>query len=725
MEEYSDEVFEAIQTQIQEWGGKFINSRFFDNLPEEHQKWVEPVISAFTEMMYSHHGRRPTQWTVKSVEECCTQTIPRKVSIDADFFHAISPVLAAYFGYLYSVGKIRNGTALIRAIRRVEKKIIDNSKNPEHWGMAKSIISVASGSGVDLTDKDALQGFIDQLNSGNIEGVELSNLPVFGKQQEKRNKGSQGSSEDPRQTLLRFATKISKELAKDKPPSLTDEMKIFFERRPQAIFELLTLMVDHFEKHKEPDHWLVTAFLGFLGQQLEEIRYAVDRRFEWAIRLVEDFQDEVAGLAASDTLPFMAIKAIMDAILEAKLEHSIGLIQAHDEMLERRSPAVGMPTRSEFLTMLHGFVMEHKNDPFAISDGIADLVRYMPKEGQSFMIGEFVNIDQPGVKDAVALLTLNPESWIRKEALQWLKSNAKTITPTALRRLIVIRNWIPDNERKILDQVTKAARKNGVECAQWGAGETVDKIQSSQIDGAGAQGLMLVTKLGSKYRLSSVLVKQGVGIADAWSTPLIAKREVSATLRQAGESSVLVNVSARYFDMTVCHNIHVTLDAGLPPQVGLLQTAEMVGATAWFAQRIDFHSVLAEIIDAVTEKTIQQEDILKSSAVWGNLPGISDSWFEDGQEVVEFFRTTRIRKRDQLVQKVLIDFCESNRQSWAEKFAWMSLWYSEQPTKTGKKSHLAYNFAVLAREIYAGAPMKKLSLMEAIAQRTCAAFSKR
>ena len=727
MEEYSDEALDDIQTQSREWGEQFFLSRYFIDLTQEQQEWAEMVISAFSEMMYIYHGRRPQKWTVKTVEECCTITIPRKVSVDGEFFGAISPVLAAYFEYLNSVGHIRNGTALIRAIKRKENAIANNAEDPENWGMAKSIISMAQSAGVDFSNKDDLNGFINQLNSGELGELELPNLPVPGGRIGNK-KRSKSGYEDSQQTILGFATKISKDLAMNKPPSVTNEMKTFLDERPQAVFDLLILMVNHFEEHKKPNNWLVTAFLGLMGQQLEEIRYAVDRQFEWANALVEDFQNEVVELAFSNRLPPPAIKAIMDVILDAKLKHSPGLLQAHDEMLERSGPEVGIPTRDEFVQTLHDFIEKHENDPFGISDGISDLVRYMPKEGQSFMIGEFLNTDLPGVKDAVALLTLNPEGWIRKEALQWLLGNAKTITQTALRRLIVIRNWIPEDERKILDQVTKAARKKGVECAQWTPGEKIEKIQSSQIDGVGAQGFMLVTKPGAKYRFSSVLVKQGVGIADAWSTPVITKRKLSETLRQVEESSVLAEVSDRYLEATIRHYIQVGLDAGVPPQIGLLEIAEMMEVTGWLAQRLDFQTLLEEIINETTGGKIRLglvEDIIQSSAMWGDLPGISDSWFEESQEIVEFFQNNRSLKRDRLIRKVLADICEPNRQTWAEKFTWMAFWYSEQPKRYGKKDSMTHHFAFLARELYTGRPMTELPLMEAIARRTIAAIGGR
>jgi hypothetical protein len=725
MEEYSDEAFEAIQNQTQEWGESFSTSHYFTDLTKKQQNWAEPVITAFTEMMYAYHGRRPEKWTVKIVEECCTQTIPRKVAVDNDFFQAIAPVLTAFFGFLQSAGHIRNGAALIKTIRRIEKKIVNNASEPENWGMAKSILSGAHNAGVDFTDEDELQEFIMQLNDGMTGDGALPNFPIPGIQGQGRKGRSQVEEESPQEIILQFAQRIAKQLSQEKTPSISSDMKVFFKDNPGSLFDLLFLLDDSCEDQEETDEWLITALLGMVEMQLEEIRYGVDRGYDWAIDIIKEFQTAVVELAESDQLPPMVVKEIMTAIHNAKLEHSPELLQAFDEMFERIAPEEKIPTREEFIQVLHHFVEEKGDDPFGISEGISDMIRYMPEDAQSFLIGEFCNADLPGVKDAIALLTLSQVQWIRQEALQWLLGNPKTITPTALRRLIVIRNWIPEAEKKILDKVTKAARKQGVECAQWTPGERLEKIQVSQIDGAGAQSLMLSTKAKSGFRFATVLMKQGVGIADVWETPTTTKRKVNSIFEEFGETSVHATISEHYMDSTISHNIQIGLDSGKPPQTGLLRVAEIIGATNWQAQSINFQKLLEEIIDEATQNTLQfdlVEDILHSSAIWGELPGISDSWFEDSHDVVEFLKKTRIKKRERLIQKILKDFIEPNRQIWAEKFSLTAFWFNEQPAKHKKKNSMGHNFAIIARELFAGRPMVEIPLMEAIAQRTVAAI---
>lgn len=722
-EEYSDEMLEDIQKQAQEWSASFMRTPAFAALTQVQQDWTDAILSSFSEMMYLYHGRRPPKWTATTVGVCCSQTMPRKMSVESEFFMALSPVLAAWFDYLNRAGHIRNGAVLIRAVKRKEKVIVKNADNPAQWGMAKTIVSMAQEAGVNFSSEEDVQAFITRMNSGALGKLDLPGMCMPHEQEAEgaEEEGAEDDFEDIAPILVRFATQIAKKMAKNTPPSFTREMEYFLAKRPHVVFALLTLMVDHVEEHEAPDQGLIAAFLVLMGQQLEEIRYGVDRQFGWAVEMVEAFQAEVVELAVLDRLPPMLLNAIMEAMLAAKLQHSPALLQAHQEMLARTIPGTEMPTREAFVQTLHDFIAHHEEDPFGMSEGFSELVRYMPEEGQSFMMGEFIQTEAPGVKDAAALLILNPDARVRQEVLQWLLQHAKGLTPTALRRLIVMRNWIPEGERGRLDQITKAARKKGVLCAQWEPGEKINKLQASYVDGVGAQGFMVVTSVGRQFRFISVLLKQGVGIADVWMSPLSTKRKLSETMRMVEEGSVIVDVSARYLEVMVRHYIQVGLDAGVPPSLGLLQVAEGMKMTGWLAERCDFQTLLEEIMADAPESdrgVSGVEAILQSSAQWGDVGGVSDSWFEESQQVTEFFQKHKRLGKERLLQKVLTEICEPHRQKWAEKFAQMAFWYNEQPKRHGKKDRLAHSFACVARALFLDRPMAELPLMGAVAQRT-------
>ncbi|MBF0428338.1 MAG: hypothetical protein HQL94_05400 [Magnetococcales bacterium] len=418
------------------------------------------------------------------------------------------------------------------------------------------------------------------------------------------------------------------------------------------------------------------------------------------------------------------LMGILESITEAKLEYIQELLDIYEYQLTHYAPHMDVPTRGQIDAMFENLVDEHGGDPFAISETLAQMTRALPLEAQSALIGEFAYSNLPGMKDAVVLLCLNTEEAVRQEALQWLKKNAQFMTPTALRRLIVIRNWLPGKDRKLLDALIKSARIKGVECAQWSTGTALSALQSSQIDGVGAQSMMFSMAVeGRKSRIGAILLKQHVGIADAWITPPISKQEASQTLRQVGQKELFLDISQDYMHAAVRHHIAIGLEKGNPPMVGLLQLAETMAATTWMPERIDATVLVERLIQenqAMTDDLNTLKMVIQTSGVWGEIPLITNSWFEESQEVVTFIKSNRIRNKETLIRRVLDLFCEPNREAWAERFAWTAFWLQEQSAKEKKLVGMDFNFAILARELYRGRPLHELPLMKHIAARTIA-----
>src|SRR4029079_2521849 len=117
-------------------------------------------------------------------------------------------------------------------------------------------------------------------------------------------------------------------------------------------------------------------------------------------------------------------------------------------------------------------------------------------------------------RGAAVLLLLDPSSVVRHSVAKALTQVAASLTSTEIRRLNAMRNWRPENERAEVDTVIRKARAAGIDCAPWEAG-SIETIVATSVDGATAQGFLLISPLGRKKRISSVLTKGG--IADAWS----------------------------------------------------------------------------------------------------------------------------------------------------------------------------------------------------------------
>ena len=80
----------------------------------------------------------------------------------------------------------------------------------------------------------------------------------------------------------------------------------------------------------------------------------------------------------------------------------------------------------------------------------------------------------------------------------------------------------------------------------------------------------------------------------------------------------------------------------------------------------------------------------------------------------DFIEATGIRKPERLVDRVLKDFVEPEREWWAEKVGWTALVLAEKG-----KGGQAYRYALLAKALYGNYPLEKIAFMRDMAARSC------
>src|SRR5215813_7915870 len=202
-------------------------------------------------------------------------------------------------------------------------------------------------------------------------------------------------------------------------------------------------------------------------------------------------------------------------------------------------------------------------------------------------------------RGAAVLLLLDPDRVVRRAVAGALATVASSLSPTEVRRLVAMRNWRPENERAEVDGIVRKARAAGVDCAQWEAGST-ETILATAIDGAATQGFLLVSPVGRKKRISSILTKGGV--ADAWSGEPESPRRIEAALTDSGMDAPMLAVSRSYLDRVLSHQLALSVERGVAAPLGLLQVAETLGSVDWQPARMDFGETLARLITERSEE---------------------------------------------------------------------------------------------------------------------------
>jgi hypothetical protein len=264
------------------------------------------------------------------------------------------------------------------------------------------------------------------------------------------------------------------------------------------------------------------------------------------------------------------------------------------------------------------------------------------------------------------MFLLDPDSAARRAVARALAQVAASLTPTEVRRLVAMRNWRPENERPEVDAVIRKARGAGIDCAQWEAGST-EAILATAIDGAATQGFLLVSPVGRKIRISSLLAKRG--IADAWSGEPESRRRIEASLVGAGMTAPMLAVSRSYLDGAEGHHLALSFENGKAPPLGLLQVAEAIGGADWQPARVAFSERLAALIAEVPKAMCEPAalaSVLRKSHKLADLEVVAQSWFEDDPEVSQAVERARGRERAKLATDLLQSVMARHRDRWAE-----------------------------------------------------------
>jgi len=163
--EYSDKLAQKLSDRLDKLFDKFATTDSFDLLSEGQQEEASFVIQTFGDYMFSYHGELEKDWSPESVEECCTETLQRKVSAEEIYYASIVPVLNKFLKFLKEENVITNSEILIKCLKRIEKRVVANAADPAYWGMAKSIVMSGEAQGYDMFSEEGAAEYTEAYNN--------------------------------------------------------------------------------------------------------------------------------------------------------------------------------------------------------------------------------------------------------------------------------------------------------------------------------------------------------------------------------------------------------------------------------------------------------------------------------------------------------------------------------------------------------------------------------
>ncbi|MGA3397657.1 MAG: hypothetical protein ABSC95_00450 [Acetobacteraceae bacterium] len=534
---------------------------------------------------------------------------------------------------------------------------------------------------------------------------------------------------ETRQHVERMARALSRRVRDDELPQLPEPDQEWLAATPQSLGSILEVAVDA-SMAQPRNAKQFAACLAMLNHQLELIRYQSERGYQWAIRMLDQYQEHVSDLAEGEALDhhedlFALVAALGHAKVPVKPELSEALMGAGPSLPDSMPPEKAL---DQMVRPLIDDLARNVTSPFEVMVAMGETAAVTPPALRCFMAHELALSPHPVMRDAVPLMLLDPAAEVRHAAALALDQIAApdTLSPVSLRRAIALRNWIPEADRAALDQAIRKARVKGVQPAQWEPAPELAQ-RASSIDGSGAQSLLFASRSGRSGLFAGLLLKQGFGIRDVWCNSDVPRREIASMVAAMQREMAAPEVERSYVDSVVQHGIALGVAASHLPDPAMLEIAEAVCGADWKDRRID---AAAETERLFSELPVEQRSAgavttsLRRSVGWMHDDRLWDSWFEDDAEVREALAAARQHDVDDAARGLLDGVLDQRRGVWAERFLLTALWAravkAGQPPPLGASARAVTwrDLVVLAHEVLSARPLRDIPVMMEIAERT-------
>lgn len=517
--------------------------------------------------------------------------------------------------------------------------------------------------------------------------------------------------------------------------AIQDELRRYILDHDTFALEISALLVEQFSNSSDDDD-RIDAAMRVLSDILEILRVELECGRPGSSERIEHLQNTLAQKVYVECGDTNLRAAVSHVLLQSRVELLPVLHDANSQrlLLDAHSTGLRDSPPEEIMNGLFKSIEEMGvNSPFEALENLLQILALGDPEMQTTLCGEMLRADSTLVRDAASLMILHPMPDVRKGVSRLLSADSSNITPETLRRLIITRNWFPEEIRKNIDQAITSARRGRVECASLPK-SLAATIYASPVDGAFAQSFQVIVPDGKGHISCAVLLKHGTGVADAFVIPLPTKNELNNFLDMMKQEGAFIESSPEYLDQRVCHGLAEGAALGNAPNFWLAHVAEMLGKDQWKAVSFDARRELALMRAELESKTPElltdksRRKALKGSTEWCGEHHFADSWFEDDAEVDKVIAAVFKKKRNKTdaewsaVYAIIESILEKRRKTWLERLALNSLWL-----KSSKKPPLPWHQMFHLADAVADStlPLAEIPLMESIAVQSLGAYLSR
>lgn len=513
-----------------------------------------------------------------------------------------------------------------------------------------------------------------------------------------------------------------------KPESVDESAYERVKRNPllaDAFLELLLNQHALTRNQQEPSPGYL-ACLFLLELALTELRYSIDSKRPWAIDAAERIQQKMAAKGFTVEVDARVQADLIRVLHEAGLEVHPEIKTGREKLAEYYGRFIGHKRKPDMDALFNDLAPPGSKDPFQLMEPIMAELTLLPEEGQAMVLVEMVQTRNPLIRELAGLMLLYPNREVRIHlpAMYNDLADATSFSPVTLRRMIGLRNWLPEAERPALDGLIRKVRAAHVECAPMPPPRRV-ATYASPMDGAGSQAIWNIVGQKRNHRMRSVLIKQGFGIRDTMGLEHMDKKEVESLIREMRTTSMSEAVDISYLNDAVPHFIWVGQQQGSPPPAGLLQVAEELGIKYWLPRQVRIEDEIAALEEAIDPQLLSAgrvARVLKESADWPEKKPFASSWFEDDASVDELLKGARGLTYSlfgalpaKAVQAIIDQVVQPKYPVWAERLLWMTLWAKA----CLDKSPIPWqDLFIVARQFAQSTHAREIPLLKAVAERS-------
>ena len=162
---------EMDQALLDEWLDAFRQSPEFQRIPDSIKDLAADAPDTFARFAFDYELRDIGKWTTADVRMVCLDLVPRKVTAEAEFFEHFGAGLAAFFAFLDRERLMKGAGALAAVATKIAPEIPKQAGNSSNWGMAKSFMMGAMGSGFDPSKPEDLDAYMSAYSAGTLANL--------------------------------------------------------------------------------------------------------------------------------------------------------------------------------------------------------------------------------------------------------------------------------------------------------------------------------------------------------------------------------------------------------------------------------------------------------------------------------------------------------------------------------------------------------------------------